>query len=326
MKRFLFILTAFCASLTLAAQETYLFAQKDTSSLYLDIHRPTNDHRLTTSDLPDSIQKPTIMYVFGGGFKSGSRNRDYQLQWFKTLNDNGYTVVAIDYRLGMKHYKMGKGLISVAKSVNQFYASQQLGVEDVFSAISFLSQHPELNIDINNLVMAGSSAGAIISLASAYAVANNQIPSTNDQRPSTNDLPSDFQFKGVLSFAGGIISLKGAPKFTSAPCPILLFHGLKDNAVAYKHLSAFGKGIWGSSFLATKLKKIHANYSIWRFKDRAHDVASYMNLLWPEEQAFLETNVMQSTPCIIDALVDNPALPVWREWGTITPQQMYNGE
>ena len=316
MKRIFIFLAILSFALGLAAQETYLFAQKDTASLYLDIHRPTNDQRLLTNDLPDSLQKPTILYVFGGGFKSGARNSDYQLQWFKTLNDNGYTVVAIDYRLGMKHYKMGKGLVGIAKSVNQFYESQKLGVEDVFSAIAFLSQHPELNIDIHNLVMAGSSAGAIISLASAYAVNKGQ----------TGDLPSDFQFKGVLSFAGGIISLKGAPKFATAPCPILFFHGLNDNAVAYKHFGAFGKGIWGSSFFAAKFKKKGYNYSIWRFKDRAHDVAAYMNLLWPEEQAFLENNVIRSNPRIIDALVDNPALPVWNAWSTMTPQEMYNGD
>lgn len=321
MKRILFILTAFCASLTLAAQETYLFAQKDTASLYLDIHRPAPG----AATVLDSIQKPTIMYVFGGGFKSGSRNKEYQLNWFKTLNDNGYTVVAIDYRLGMKHYKMGKGFIGIAKSVNRFYESQKMGVEDVFSAISFLNQHPELNIDINNLVMAGSSAGAIISLASAYTVANAHAKTTK-YTISREELPDNFQFKGVLSFAGGIISLNGAPKFHDAPCPILFCHGLNDNAVAYKHVGAFGKGIWGSSFLVSKFKNKGYNYSIWRFKNRAHDVAAYMNLLWSEEQAFLENNVIRSTPRIIDATVDNPALPFWQSWSSMTPQEMYNGD
>lgn len=321
MKRILFVLVAACAILNLSAQETYLFAQKDTASLYLDIHRPS----LGAITVLDSLQKPTILYVFGGGFKSGARNSEYQLKWFKTLNDNGYTVVAIDYRLGMKHYKMGKGFIGIAKSVNQFYESQKMGVEDVFSAISFLAQHPELNIDIHNIVMAGSSAGAIISLASAYTVANANAKTTK-YTISRDELPENFQFKGVLSFAGGVISLNGAPKFQSAPCPILFFHGLNDNAVAYKHVGAFGKGIWGSSFIVSKFKNKGYNYSIWRFKDRAHDVAAYMNLLLPEELAFLENNVIRSTPRIIDAMVDNPALPVWKAWSTMTPQEMYNGE
>ena len=246
---------------------------------------------------------------------SGARNEAYLINWFNTLNDNGYTVVAIDYRLGMKGYKMGKGLIGLAKSVQPFYTSQQMGVEDVFSAVSYLAEHPELGIDVNNIVVSGNSAGAIISLACAQAIANGK----------TEGVPEGFRFKGVISYAGGLIGVKGEPKFNETPCPILFFHGMKDNAVAYKHVGAFGKGMWGSSFLVSKLKKKDANYTIYRFKDRAHDVAAYMNLLWPEAQAFLEKNIMLGQPCIIDATVNNDSLPIWEGWGSMTPQQMYNG-
>jgi len=69
-----------------------------------------------------------------------------------------------------------------------------------------------------------------------------------------------------------------------------------------------------------------ANYSIYRVKNRAHDVASYMNELWRQEQLFLEKNVMLGERCIIDATVDDPALPVWKEWGLMTPQDMYDGK
>lgn len=299
-------------SLSVNAVETYPFAQKDTSTLYLDIHRATVGSETSI----DGISKPTILYVFGGGFKMGTRDGAYLLPWFKLLNDNGYTVIAIDYRLGMKGYKMGKGLAGLAQSVNRFCNAQQLGVEDVFSAIAYLSKHPELSIDVNNIVAAGSSAGAIISLASAYALSNG----------TAAEVPEGFALKGVMSFAGAIISVHGAPKFKTNPCPILFFHGMQDNAVAYHHFSAFGKGMWGSSYLAEKIKKKGANYSIYRFNNRAHDVASYLTQLWPEEHAFLEKNVMQGDVRIVDATVDDPALPEWKEWGQMTPQEMYNGD
>ena len=301
-----------CACLSLWAQETYLYAQKDSCSLYLDIHRPSAGAETEYQ----GVRKPTIIHVFGGGFKMGARNEAYPLKRFRNLNDNGYTVVAIDYRLGMKGYKMGKGLAGVAKSVGRFYQSQQLGVEDVFSAIAYLSEHPELGVDVRNIVLSGSSAGAIISLASAYAIANGQA----------DGLPEDFQLKGVVSYAGGIVSLTGAPRLAELPCPILFVHGMNDKVVAYNHLSAFGKGVWGSNFLAQRLKKMGANYSIYRVKNRAHDVASYMNHLWRLEQLFLEKNVMQGERCIIDATIDDPSLPIWKEWGQMTPQDLYDGQ
>jgi len=311
MKKIVLTLAVLIACIGLRAQETYLYAQKDTCSLYFDIYRPSAGSKTEHK----GVRKPTIIHVFGGGFKMGARNEAYQTRRFRTLTDNGYTVVAIDYRLGMKGYKLGKGLPALIESVEHFYKSQQMGVEDVFSAIAYLKEHPELGIDVNNIVVSGSSAGAIISLASAYAIANGKAAG----------VPDGFRLKGVVSYAGGIISLSGAPRFAELPCPILFMHGIKDKVVAYKHLSAFGKGVWGSNFLVKKLKKMDANYSIYRVKDRAHDVASYMNELWLEEQLFLERNVMQGERCIIDATIDNPELPVWNEWGRMTPQDLYDG-
>lgn len=112
-----------------------------------------------------------------------------------------------------------------------------------------------------------------------------------------------------MSFAGGIVSKKGAPKFQKAPCPILLFHGTADRIVNYKHFGTFRRGLWGSSYMASRLKKEASNYSIWRFNGRGHEVASFMSVMWDEEQAFLEKNVMQGIHNTVDALVDDPSLP-----------------
>ena len=162
-------------------------------------------------------------------------------------------------------------------------------------------------------MISGSSAGAIISLASAYAIANGK----------TEGLPEGFTFKGVMSFAGGIISKEGAPKFKKAPCPLLLFHGTADKVVAYKHFGAIRRGIWGSSYIASKLKKEGWNCSIWRFQDHAHEVASYMQEMWNVEKEFLEKNVMQGIPCKVDALVDDPSLPKPKGRGHSKVQDLY---
>ena len=282
-----------------APGETYMFAERDTCSLYLDIYRPTEGAETTF----EGQAKPAIVYVFGGGFIGGQRVDDFKRLWFQRLNDNGYTVVTIDYRLGMKGYKVEKGLSGLKKASDQFYLSQQVGVEDLFSAISFLAENKdELGIDPMNLVAAGSSAGAIISLAAEYDILCGR----------TGNLPDSFQFKGVMSFAGGVVSLSGEPKYLSAPCPTLLLHGTADSMVAYNKLSMGGRGIWGSDFLANQwAKKGYTGWCIYRFKDRPHDVAAYMSYLWDIEEAFLEQNVILGHPRTVDATVDDPTLPTW---------------
>ena len=299
MKKIILISLALCLAVAASAQETYLFAQRDTCSLYLDIFRPTEGSETTF----EGKEKPAIIYIFGGGFLMGQRVDDFKREWFQRLNDNGYALITIDYRLGMKGYRIGKGLSGLKKASDRFYQSQQMGVEDLFSAISFLAENrDELGIDPSNLVVSGSSAGAIVSLAAEYDIVCGR----------TAGLPDGFQFKGVMSFAGGVVSLNGVPRYPSAPCPTLLMHGTADGAVAYDKLCLGGRGIWGSSFLAEQwARKGYTGWCIYRFKDRPHDIASYMNYLWDIEQAFLEQNVILGSPRRVDAMVDDPTLPSW---------------
>lgn len=307
MKKLFFLLLLSLASLSLGAQDTYLFAQRDTCSLYLDVYDVTSGAETSYLGNP----KPAVLFVFGGGFVSGERSSDFYQEWFKTLNDNGYAVVTIDYRLGMKGYKVGKGISGLLKAADRFKLSQDIAVEDVFSAVDFLWRNrEEVGIDTDNLVIAGSSAGAITALAAEYAIVNGEA----------KGLPEGFNFKGVMSFAGGIMSDSGAPKFRAEPCPILFLHGTADGAVAYNKLGALGKGIWGSNYLVKQLDKMGADYCIYRFTDRTHDVAAYMQACWSLEKDFLEKNVTQGAHRVIDAVVDDASLP---SWGNITTDDIY---
>ena len=118
-------------------QQTYKFATRDTLDLYLDVYEPAPE----ADRYFEGHLKPTVLFVFGGGFVSGTRDGEFQVEWFRKLTEAGYGVVAIDYRLGMKGYKVGKGLKGTLDSSNQFLKAQQMGVEDVFSAISFLAEN-----------------------------------------------------------------------------------------------------------------------------------------------------------------------------------------
>lgn len=307
MRKILFILLLLGFLSPLKAQETYLFAHRDTCDLYLDIFRPADGAPTTFQ----GRQKPVILHVFGGGFVKGERSDSFVRLWADILNKDGYTVVTVDYRLGMKGYKLGRGLSGLMKAAKRFELSQELGKEDVFAAIRFLADNPQLGVPVDNLVLAGCSAGAIITLASAFALANGKA----------DGLPEGFTLKGAMSFAGAIISNSGSPQFKTAPCPVLLMHGTADGAVVYNKLAFFGKGIWGSSYLVRQFKrKGYDNYCIYRFKDRSHDVAVYHQVLWPLEKQFLEENVILGHKRTVDALVDDDSLP---SWGNISLKDIY---
>lgn len=309
MKKIVLFFFILLLAVPAGAQETYLYARRDTCDLYLDIFRPSMDAELSF----EGKDKPTILYVFGGGFIMGQRVDDFVLNWFHRLNENGYQVVTIDYRLGMKGVKVGKGLIGAYKSVGQFYQAQQIGVEDLFSAVRFLSDNrEELGVDPENLVLVGSSAGAIISQAAEYDILCGR----------TGELPKGFRFKGIMAFAGAVISADGAPSYPSAPCPTLMLHGTADKAVAYNKLGAFGRGLWGSSWLASHWKKKgFTSYCIYRFKDRTHSVAAYMDYIWEIEREFLEQNVILGRSRNVDAVIDDPTLPEWYQ--NVTLKSIY---
>jgi predicted esterase len=308
MKKFAFFVFL-ALSISAAAQETYRFAERDTCSLYLDIFRAAEGSETTFQDKA----KPAIMFVFGGGFVMGQRSDPFTMEWVNRLNGEGYDVVTIDYRLGMKGYKVEKGLVGTLKSSDRFVLAQQVGVEDVCSAVAFLAENKDLGIDVGNLVLSGSSAGAIISLATEYSIVNGKAAG----------LPAGFNFKGVMSFAGAIISKSGAPKYKAAPCPTLLLHGTADQAVQYKKFSAFGRGIWGSSWLAKQYAKKGWAHCIYRFPDRTHDVAAYMNYIWPIEKEFLEQSVILGTNRTIDETIDDPSLPSW-SWSSVSMNDIYS--
>ncbi|MEG2282557.1 MAG: hypothetical protein RSB93_04945, partial [Rikenellaceae bacterium] len=69
--------------------KTYKFAQRDTTALFLDVYQPK-----------EAIRKNIcVLYVFGGGFVTGSRQEEKNVEFFNDMANRGYTVVAIDYRL-----------------------------------------------------------------------------------------------------------------------------------------------------------------------------------------------------------------------------------
>lgn len=317
MKKALFLLGFACLfGLILRAEiepsGTYLFAQKDGQDLFLDIYDPIDSTATTVQlDSVTTVNKPTILFVFGGGFKQGARDADAYKPWFEALCKDGYRVVSIDYRLGLKGVKkMGLAQRDLLdKAIH-------MAVEDLFSSILFLRENSEeLGIDTDNIVLAGSSAGAITILQADYERAN--------RTPCASVLPEGFQFAGVMSFAGAIYSTHGPVKYThSTPAPTLLLHGTADKLVNYDQIVFFSIGWFGSHRLVERFEKLGYPYTFIRFKDHGHEIAMAMPYTLEVQKEFIFTCVIKKVPRRLDVLVDDPRIEAPEAWKK-GPEELY---
>ena len=298
MKRILlaFALILFATASFAQEKTTYKVAQRDTCDLYMDVYDPVV--------IPgDTLDRPTILFVFGGGFVMGRRDDPWIFPWFRLLNENGYRVVAVDYRLGLKGIRMKFDLFHLLQSADYTKKAVDMGVEDVFASVRYLADHPELGVDMDNIVISGSSAGAMISLSAELEACNRTV--------RAEILPEGFHFAGVMSFAGAIMSDSGKPAYKRAPCPQLLIHGTADEAVQYEKMGFGRRGMYGSSYLVNHvLKPAGYTYQIYRYVGHSHDMSANMMANWPEEKRFLEQAVMGGHKLVIDCTIDDPTMPV----------------
>ena len=284
---------------------TYMFAQRDTCDLYMDVYDPA-DGAVTSIG---GIEKPTVIFMFGGGFIQGSRDDRSYNGWFRTMTGNGYRVISIDYRLGLK----GSDKVGVAQ-VNVLDKAIHMAVEDLFSATAYICENAEqLGVNPSNIVTSGSSAGAISVLQAEYEIAN--------RTSWASTLPEGFDYAGVMSFSGAILSREGKVDFKNRPCPVLMLHGTSDQLVPYKQIKLFNLGFFGAGKLVERFQKYGLNYNMYHFIDYGHEIAGSMETTTDLQFKFLETNVMKKKMRIVEAWISDP--DVWKGSGPQSRKELY---
>lgn len=243
-------------------KDTYTYAVKDSVELRLDKYV-----------VNDSIKnKPCIIFLFGGGFVGGKRDRTDYLPYFHSLAENGNVVVSMDYRLGMK--KMDLGIIDKAdfselakKVMPLFLNTLSIATEDLVDVIKFiLDNREEWNIDCSKIIVSGSSAGAITALHGEYAICNKM--------EIVEKLPDDFRYAAVISMAGAIFSINGDLVWSEKPAPCLFFHGSADKNVPYD-ASVFGNvGFYGAKYIVDQLDRMRVPYYFYDEEYGTHSLAS----------------------------------------------------
>ncbi len=239
-------------------KQTHLFAVHGTDSLRLDHYAA-----------PVEGLRPCIMFVFGGGFAHGTRDAEKYAPYFAMLLRSGYDVVAIDYRLGMSataESSDNSSIFALRRMIGMMKRSVDIAVEDLFAATAFVLEHAaEWRIDPSRIVASGSSAGAITVLQAELCICNG------DAKAAV--LPAGFNYGGVISFAGAIFSTCGRPEWSTAPCPVMLFHGNSDRNVPYRKAAVLGIGYYGSELIAEDLERLDAPYWFYSAKYRDHAMA-----------------------------------------------------
>ena len=262
-------------------KQTFVFADTDAQQLKMDVYSSSNDST--------SLKQPCLVFVFGGGFKEGTRDAKLYTAYFHYFANKGFTVASIDYRLGMKGEKAPS--MFNYKPVEHSIA---LAVEDLYSATAYLLKNAkELNIDTTQIIISGSSAGAITVLQADYEKRNNF--------KSTSSLSKPFQYAGVIAFAGSIFSHKGTPSYNIAPAPTLLFHGSADKLVPYNNTRFFRIGMFGSNTLAKQFRKNGFPYQFYSMQGNGHEVSEYpMTDFLPEIDQFITDYVIKHKQLLID--------------------------
>ena len=245
-----------------------VFASRDTCSLSMDLYFPKDD----------AEKHPCVVFVYGGGFIQNNQRNEGTVKFCRRMADAGYLTAAVDYRLGLKGVK-NNGLLSMADNLDR---AIQASTEDLFSAVDYLIKYAdEYCIDPSQIIIIGSSAGAITVLQADYELGNRTALAAA--------MPEGFRFAGVVSFSGAIFSRKGKCVWSvQPPAPTLFFHGTADELVTYNKIQVFNLGFFGTNALVERFEKFNYPYMCIRFENRYHEVAAFMDTCFSQTQGFIQ--------------------------------------
>jgi hypothetical protein len=200
-------------------------------SLRFDIYYPTGA-------MPNK-KYPVLFDFHGGSFISATKTSvtDFSDQFA----DNGFVVVAPDYRVG--YYHSTTPCTDGEDSIHQQEAIYR-AMQDVNACIRYIANHAnQYNVDTSWMFIGGASAGATLALNDGYindSIASVHYPNTvanwGKLQNSGNNEPYNYTIKGICAQWGGMPYYDGLINGKSA-IPTILYKGGRDanlpNGVGY---------------------------------------------------------------------------------------------
>jgi hypothetical protein len=132
-------------------------------TLKMDIYEPS------CGDI--SSKKPLLIWIHGGAFLAGDKNESSITNLCKQFAKRGYVTASINYRLGFVSDDVAWNCnfpnysCVFAGDSAEWIRAWYRGVQDAKGALRYLiNRCSQLKIDVNNVFIAGESAGSLISL------------------------------------------------------------------------------------------------------------------------------------------------------------------
>lgn len=294
IKLFNFLILFFCFQNSTHAQLTYSTNLYSYDSLLNVSYGQATDYAGNPVDLLMDIYKPKmdanclrpiIVLVHGGAWVAGSKEDINLVLMSRAFAKKGWVVANINYRLGNHKasnyamYALCNNSISapcayISDSAEVFRANYR-AMQDAKGAIRFMKNRNLIDSsDVNNVFIAGESAGAIVSYATAftdqmsekssfcYAINDAPLPDADLYNygciPTNNDLsrPDLGSIEGNLNIGSFDASVKGIGSFYGATFDqsiinqvadtpwVYLFHQGSDVVVNYSYGRLLGRTSW----------------------------------------------------------------------------------
>ena len=246
----------------------------------------TMDYEVTVYQGPydtSQIKRPAFVFVHGGGFLAGSRNKPEVVDLCKYMAQRGYMVFAPDYRLG---YASGCGGTTKADvcceeaDQTSLAKASYRAVQDIRALVrSIRGVADSLHVNKNWIIVGGHSAGAVTALNLAF-LRPSEVPTVFVTEmggldavgayPNNNALPN-----GIYPASGAINKL--AVIDTNEGLPILIDHGSCDDIVPIGHTFAYqcdrqdaSLKVHGPASFTNRLESLGIGFWFRRFEHGRH--------------------------------------------------------
>ena len=250
-------------------RETYQFAIKGSDTLFVDRHYDPS--RMAEGNTP------LMIYMYGGGWAFGSRGCR-----FTYLTDIGVQVISIDYRKGLTEYGYSPA------PPEKMEAAIEMALDDLTDAMVFvLSKAGEWKVDVDKIMLEGSSAGGITTLMAIYDICNDG--------PYSKKFPAGWMPAGYIGYAGAIINRQQDLKWAKKPCPMMFFHGSGDSTVTIDIKRSDALNVFGPKYILAQLHEMEVPNWLYCEIDGDHVLSykPYSGYNTHEIQTFVEKFVIQ---------------------------------
>ena len=205
--------------------------------LEMDIYQPVGDVQ---------EKRPLIVWSHGGAFVGGDRT--LMDQYCRDFAKKGFVTATISYRL----YPLLQ--LGIPDSIGMMDAAMK-SLGDLKAAIRHFRQDADTDnlyqIDPDYILVAGYSAGAIMSVHAAYLDENDNIPAfvsdVFNENGGIEGSTGDATNQSYSSEVAAVINLSGALHkrewMSEGEPPIASYHGTVDDVVPYNHGFASVLGI-----------------------------------------------------------------------------------